>query len=604
MHLRTTLYCVFVLLLVTLIGPGPLAIHAQGTGSAKKAEPIPGTANTREVEQLRNEVSAQRQMIEELKATVQQLAKQQQASSEQANALTGEVKAVIVQANEATAKAANAEIKTKGPQFIEHKKNTNATFITRGGEVTAYGNLDVSVDGATKDTGSLALNGNTPPVGNFGWLPEVATNSSYLGLRGFQRVGERPFNFVYQLEVGFEISATPGLAETNSSLKDTTNGALFNRNSYIGIANNKWGALKFGKTYAPYYNSTSRFNPFSGMLGDYSVVMGNSGGDNRVEFGTRHDHAIWYESPVFGGGFQFNALFAPGQNRSNTDDNIPDGESDCAGTNIPGSGGTVPIGCNDGSFGNAASVNLSYTKKRFYATVAYEWHQKVNRQSDITSIYGVAYPLADSGGVLNVIPVPAGPPITMPTALGQTRYNQDVADEDAAKIGLMYEFPTNTTVGVIAEHMDRYVPTDLQFQNERQRWGSWVVVSQKINNASKLHLGWAHAFHTPGDPGQHNDTITSPTNDGGLAGYASPDNRANMLTAAFVYLLSKNLSWYVDGASTLNAPSAHYDLGAGGHGIKTDCHDAFSTSGGVYSTPHCYTGTTLVGVSSGLRYTF
>jgi len=26
--------------------------------------------------------------------------------------------------------------------------------------------------------------------------------------------------------------------------------------------------------------------------------MGNTGGDNRVEFGTRLDHSVWYESPV------------------------------------------------------------------------------------------------------------------------------------------------------------------------------------------------------------------------------------------------------------------------------------------------------------------
>ena len=356
------------------------------------------------------------------------------------------------------------------------------------------------------------------------------------------------------------------------------------------LSNKKWGAIKFGKSYGPYYNSTSRFNPFSGMLGDYSVVMGNSGGDNRVEFGTRLDHALWYESPNFGGGFQFNAMFAPGQNRSDTDDNIADGESDCAGTNIPGSGGTVPIGCNDGSFGNAASTNLSYTKGRFYGTVAYEWHQKVNRQSDITSIYGVGYP----GGI------PAGPPITMPTPLGQARYDQDIGDEDAFKVGLMYDFPTKTTVGVIGERLHRYLPSILEFQNERSRYGSWLVVSQKINNASKLDFGWAHAFRTKGDPGQHNDSTL--TDDG--ATYAPTKNWANMLTMAYIYSLSKNLSWYVDGAATLNGPSAHFDLGAGGHGDKIDCHDAFSTSGGVYSTPHCYTGTTIVGVSSGLRYRF
>ncbi len=573
-------------------------LAAQNTGTIPHAASMgPNSASAEEVQRLKGEVDAQRQMIEELKATVQQLARQQQASSEKANALTNDVTVVQQQATqaqalatEANAKAAKAEV--KGPWYIEHKKDTNATFITRGGEVTAYGNLDVSGDGATKDTGSLSLNGSSAPTGNFGWMPEIATNSSYLGVRGFQRVGERPFNFVYQLEVGFEISATPGLAQTNSSLKDTTNGALFNRNTYIGIASKQWGAIKFGKSYAPYYNSTSRFNPFSGMLGDYSVIMGNSGGDNRVEFGTRLDHAFWYESPTFGGGFQFNAMFAPGQNRSNTDDNIADGESDCAGTNVPGSGGTVPIGCNDGAFGNAASTNLSYTKGRFYGTVAYEWHQKVNRQSDITAIYGVGYP----GGV------PAGPPIIMPTPLGQARYDQDIGDEDAFKAGLMYNFPTGTTVGAIGERLHRYLPSILQFQNERSRWGSWLVVSQKINDASKLHFGWAHAFGTPGDPGQHNDSTL--TDDGGATAFAPPDNRANMLTAAYIYSLSKNLSWYVDGAASLNGPSAHFDLGAGGHGIKTDCHDAFSTSGGVYSDPHCYTGTTIVGVSSGLRYRF
>jgi predicted porin len=45
------------------------------------------------------------------------------------------------------------------------------------------------------------------------------------------------------------------------------------------------------------------------------VIMGNTGGDNRVEFATRLNNSIWYESPTFKG-FQFTFLFAPGQNRS------------------------------------------------------------------------------------------------------------------------------------------------------------------------------------------------------------------------------------------------------------------------------------------------
>jgi predicted porin len=553
--------------------PGPLAIHAQGTGSA-------------EVEQLRQEVTAQRQMIEELKATVQQLAKQQQTSSENANALSSDVKAVLT-ATQANAKAGTAELDSNGHRFLEHKKGTPASFYTKGGEITAYGKLDESFDGTTKDTGSLALNGNSPPVGNFGWMPAISTNISYLGVRGFQRIGDHPFNFVYQLEVGFDLSATPGLKLSNSNLSDTVNGALFNRNSYIGLANSKWGAIKIGKTDAPYKLSTNEFNPFVGMLGDYAVIMGNTGGDNRVEFGTRLDHAIWYESPVFGGGFRFDALFAPGQNRSSNSDNVAAGESDCAGGNAPESGANSPIACNDGAFSNAVSTSLSYSKGRLYVVGAYEFHQNANRQSDISSIYGVT--TVATGGT----DVP-----TTPT--GINLFNQDVANEDAAKIGVLYRFP-KTTVGVIGESMHRYLPSDLKFQNERQRYGTWLVVSQKLSHADSLHFGWAHAFRTPGDPGQHNDS-TLTTADG--ATYAPTKNWAEMLTLMYMRSFSRNFTWYIDGAATLNGPSAHFDLGAGGRGVTTDCHDANSTSSGVYANNHCYTGTTLVGVSTGLRYTF
>jgi hypothetical protein len=84
------------------------------------------------------------------------------------------------------------EIDANGHGFFEHKKGNPLTFYTPGGEITAYGNLDVSVDDTTKSMTNFNLNGATPPVGNFGWLPAVSTNSSYLGVRGFQRVPDFP----------------------------------------------------------------------------------------------------------------------------------------------------------------------------------------------------------------------------------------------------------------------------------------------------------------------------------------------------------------------------------------------------------------------------
>ena len=274
-------------------------------------------------------------------------------------------------------------------------------------------------------------------------------------MRGFQRLGDRPTHFVYQLELGMGITSTPGLKQSNSNLSDTTDGTLFNRNTWIGFADPAWGAIKVGKSNSPYMNSTGRFDPFSGEIGTYGSIMGNSGGDNRVEFGTRIDHAIWYESPKFGGGFDFKFMFAPGQNRADNSDNIAAGESDCAGGNDPTSGANPLVSCSDGAFSNVVSTSLSYMHGPFYMTAAYEFHQNVNRSSDIAGAYGLPPVLANCQD-------PA-----WPTATSMRLCTEDTANEDAAKIAAMYKFATGTTVGGIVERLHRYVPAELDFQNER-----------------------------------------------------------------------------------------------------------------------------------------
>jgi predicted porin len=583
---------------------------ATGTASAQSASDAQLKALQTQIEQLQRQNQEQ---IKELQRKVQQL------SGEQAKA-TADAKVARDQAAEAQAKAQAAQAQAKdakteiahaygstgpavvktpgwldtdGHYFFERKPGKGPlTFYVPGGEISAYGNLDVSIDGTSKDVKSLELNGSSPPVGNFGWMPAISTNVSYFGLRGFQRVADLPFNFVWQAEVGFDISATPGLKQTNSQISDTVNGALFNRNTYIGLSSPVWGAVKIGKTTAPYENSTTAFNPFAGQIGDMRVVMGNTGGDNRVEFATRLDHSIWYESPSFGG-FQWNALYSPGQNRSSISDNIASGESDCTGGNIPGSGGTFPVNCTDGAFSDAISTNLSYTNGGFYATVAYERHFKVNRSSDVAAIYGQFAP--QQGGPAPLTPAQA--------AIFNTLLSQDIADEDAFKVGALYRFDTGTTVGGIFESLHRYVPADLMFQNERQRYGTWLFVSQNLTAKDSVHFGWAHAFHTPGDPGQHNSGIL--TTPDGAGAFASNDNQSDMITASWKHKFGDNLTWYSAVAATFNGPSAHYDLGAGGRGVTTDCHDAFAADGGnVYGNPHCYTGTTILGFSTGLQYRF
>ena len=523
----------------------------------------------------------------DLKAQVQALKQQSAALARQIQALEQKMDKVSATAQQPTATApasshfVQAADGTHG--FFERKPGDRVSFYVPGGELTTYGNIDVSVDAVTKGlAGKLGPDGN-PPVGNMGWMPDVSTNLSYIGVRGFQSLKGLGLNFIYQFETQIDIAAMSGTAETNSNQSNVVKGGLTSRNSYVGIANPYWGSLMVGKTDAPYKNSTAKMNPFFAMIGDYQVIMANTGGDNRVEFGTRLDHSIRYQSPDWGG-FVIDALVSPGQNRANNSDNIAAGESDCTGGNIPGSGGIAPLTCSDGSFGLATSASVSYSKKALYITGAYERHAKVNRSSDITGLYASA------------------------NAYSVMLEGQDVADEDAGKVGLLYTLPTKTSIGGIFETLHRYVPQDLEFQNERQRLGTWFVASQKLRHNYSAHVGWAHAFRTPGDPGQHNDSnVVPPGGDPATDATAGAhvDNTANMFTVALKNQLSKNLTAYVDWAFTANGPAAHYDLGAGGRSVTTDCHDAFAAAGGlVGSNPHCWTGGQIMGVSAGMDLKF
>jgi predicted porin len=476
-------------------------------------------------------------------------------------------------------KQAQQEQEKKNESFLARKPGQGLTFLAPGGgDVTVYGNFDVSFDDTTKGLQSNYANGGSP-VGNMGWLPAISTNGTYVGVRGRHPFGKDPneTEFIWQLEGEIIVAAQSGVGDNNSAQSNVVKGALTTRDSYVGFSGTEWGAVKIGKENPPYDKYFSRFNPFSQMIGDMKVIMGNTGGDNRVEFGSRLDHAIWYESPNWNG-FSFSALYSPGQNRSDDSSNISAGESDCSGGNVPGSG-ALPPSCNDGAFSNAFSVGLGYQWQQLYLAFAYEVHQKVNRSSD--TIGFPTTPPQDTQGDPN-----------------------DVAQENAWRIGAQYVFPTKTTVGFIYEKFKRDVPAYLEYQNERQRSGTWLMVSQAVTEKDVASFGWAHAGGTPGDPGQHNTSFGP-----------NPDNEANMYTLLWRHFLDRDTSIYGTWALTDNHSAAHYDLGAGGRAVTTDCHDATQMAafdptanggaGGVSGGgPHCFAGGRLQGFSVGVNYKF
>jgi len=505
----------------------------------------------------------------DLKAKVDALQKQLDELKAQLNQITTSVQQT---------KQAQQEQEKKNEQFMQHAAGSGLTFLAPGGgDVTLYGNFDVSLDDTTKGlASSYALGGS--PVGNMGWLPAISTNGTYVGVRGRHPFGpDIQTEFVWQLEGEIVVAAQSGVGDNNSAQSNVVKGALTTRDSWLGFAGKDWGAAKIGKENPPYDKYFSRFNPFSQMIGDMKVIMGNTGGDNRVEFGSRLDHAIWYESPNWGG-FSFSALISPGQNRADDSSNISAGESDCAGGNVPGSG-ALPPSCNDGAFSTAYSIGAGYQWQQLYLAFAYEQHNKVNRTSDTIGL--PTTPPQDTQGDPN-----------------------DVAEENAWRIGAQYVFSTKTTVGFFYEQFHRYVPQYLEYQNERQRSGTWFTASQAFTEKDIGSFGWAHAGGTPGDPGQHNTTFG-----------ANPPNKSNMYTLLWRHYLDRDTSVYGTWALTDNQSAAHYDLGAGGRAVTTDCHDATEMAafdptanggaGGVSGGgPHCFAGGRLQGVSFGVNYKF
>jgi len=485
-----------------------------------------------------------------------------------------------------------------------------------------YGSLDVSVDYTTKGiyngvaypygyaTGApgspYVITGGQKagPYGRVGWLGAMSSNGSSIGYRGEHRIPNTDIDFIYQVSSAIDMAAAPGLQNTWTKSSNTVLGGIGLGDTFVGFQERSWGKIKFGEMYMPYKNSTDRLNPFGTGLGNYAVIMGNSGGDNRIEFGTRSDDVVYYTSPTWAG-ITFDLAYAFGQQLDPNSDLTPEGSPDCAGSNNPGSGNLF-LNCDDGGYNRAYSADIKFEMGGLYLVGAYEIHKQVNRSSDgigaNNPYYGYllsqgptgkqAYLLdwADYQAYAGEYPGAA--------AAGSPAYNTavDVADEWAMKFGVQYNFDFGLSVDYLYEEMHREVPPEMEFQNERQRNGMWFALQQSFwDGRDVVAAGWGHAGASVGDPGgQHN---YNPNSTG---------NQSNMYTLQWWHKLDKQLTVYFDWAETINDGNAHYDLGAGGHGIKTDCHDATHNQFVDYSSagPTTWGGCHEQGVSTGVSYRF
>ena len=147
-----------------------------------------------------------------------------------------------------------------------------------------------------------------------------AARASRLALEGYQNIGFG-LRAVGVLEAGLAINT--GLGASNPP-NITGNGFDFGRESYVGIGNDQYGYIDFGRQYSPLWATVASptADPFGGnFLGGIVALNPTLAVGSRVSNAIIYNYNYTWEGmidPAPSHGFGFAAMYAPGQQHSGT----------------------------------------------------------------------------------------------------------------------------------------------------------------------------------------------------------------------------------------------------------------------------------------------
>jgi predicted porin len=167
------------------------------------------------------------------------------------------------------------------------------------GTVSIYGLLDAYVGSVRRSDQP----GRTA-VTNSGGL-----TTSYFGFRGNENLGGGNSAF-FVLESFLQVDSG-GFGRSAAD-------PFFSRNSYVGLANNRFGALTLGRQTNPMFVATGNFNPFglSANLAPVMLQVWNANYNRTVLGDSVWDNAVQYSTPGIAG---FNASATYGFGERNND---------------------------------------------------------------------------------------------------------------------------------------------------------------------------------------------------------------------------------------------------------------------------------------------
>jgi predicted porin len=388
--------------------------------------------------------------------------------------------------------------------------------------VTVYGILDVGFQGVTTRGPLSATNAAQTNVNLTRFSGEGAQSTSRLGFRGNEDLGGGTSAF---------FTAEFGLSPTDATLSGNANNGLFNRQTFVGLAQKGIGRAAIGTQYTPIHMAVGRTDPGqqNNMIGStiYTTNASQGNGQTATSYTVRYNQALTLMTERMAG-FQLNAIY---NNNNSNSNNTP--------TSIVANGGVAAPAAAAGAGKNnneAFGVGANYVWKKLNVDLAYQ------QSKQISYIGGVFTTPSATGGTQTV---------------GLTPVNQLGTNVNNTQMyaGAVYDFGI---LKAYAGYINAKIESGASNQNYIQRNGQQLGV--RGNWTPKIE-SWASVG---------NGTISAASLNG-LGATATLSRATQNFTAYQLgtnYILSKRTNLYaIYGATQVSSSSINISEGATSYGV-------------------------------------
>jgi len=392
--------------------------------------------------------------------------------------------------------------------------------------VTVYGLLDVGFQGVTTRGPQSSTSPTQTNTNITRFSGEGSQSTSRLGFRGTEDLGGGTRAF---------FTAEFGLNATDATLSGSTGNGLFNRQTFVGLAQKGVGQAAIGTQYTPVHFAVGRTDPGqqNNMIGSviYTTNASQGSGQTATSYTVRYNNSLTLQTERIAG-FQLSGIY----NNNNADSNT---SAEVAVATAARTGPTTATAANANfsqTINSAWGLGLNYVIQKLNVDLAYQ-------TSKNTSWTGAAQSAAatPASAAPNAVNAPAN---VLGTSLGSTQMYA----------GAVYDFGI---LKAYAGWISTKYTSNLNSNAYLQRTGQQIGVR---GNVTKTIEGWASVGNGQYKSGALNN----------LGSTATP-NASQNFTAYQVganYLLSKRTNLYaIFGSKQVSSSSVNISEGASSYGV-------------------------------------